>query len=273
MQKAHTRQPRNDRQMFLREYDWIVRASHAESHDPEPMENLIIGVEGALTNESFKDDFRVAECYRASHVVALQPGKHYQVDLGGDFDTLLRIEDDRYKSLLFNDDIWGGPERVSNSRIVFSPDREAAYRLVVSSNVSRATGNYRLSMKEVVPAGSPITLHDTLTVSDLNSNGNYYKRHTVELQTDLSTRIVLQSQSFDTFVELRNADGETSFGWNATMTHDNPRLSRLDMTPAYSGMFRIYVSSPKTNVLGSYDVTAQQFRHIANTWNKIDDSQ
>jgi hypothetical protein len=84
------------------------------------------------------------KCYCQVREFKMMPGKTYTLDLESEeFDAYLRIELDEKK--LAEDDDGGG---FMNSRIVFTPEKEATYRLVITTCDPGQSGGYRLSIRE-----------------------------------------------------------------------------------------------------------------------------
>ena len=75
-------------------------------------------------------------------------GKTYMIDMSSaQFDTYLRLEDDKGEVLAKNDSI--SPENL-NSRIIFNCKQEGSYRIVATSFKQRGTGSYLLTIREFV---------------------------------------------------------------------------------------------------------------------------
>ncbi len=89
--------------------------------------------------------------------VALQQGSVYQVDLHSKaFDAFLRLEDAAGQPLAFDDDGGG----YLNSRIVFACPATGTYRLIATSFVAGATGDFTLTAQAnkgaVLPPATPV---------------------------------------------------------------------------------------------------------------------
>ena len=270
MRRAHELEPSKTRELFIREFEWTVQTSEREMQPPLDRKDLETGISGQLTDTHPFDFFRRANCYRASYAVPLKAKQSYQLDLTGDFDTLLRVEDDRYKPLLFNDDLRDYPKRIVASRLIFTPPRDGVYRLVVTSFEPLTTGKYTLKLASVVPDGPPTILRGSLTQANSNAKGKLYQTHTIELTGDQPATVVLESQDFDTFVGVLDASGKKYLGWNTSMTHENLRHSRVDLTPAENGRYRVYVSSAQPDKTGSYLVTIQRYGRPLGTLRRAD---
>jgi serine/threonine-protein kinase len=86
-----------------------------------------------------------------AHTVKLQAGKIVIIDMESpQFDTYLRLEDDRGKILAENDDI--SPDNL-NSRLVFTVARDGAYRIIATSYQQRGQGDYTLTIRELKASG------------------------------------------------------------------------------------------------------------------------
>jgi tetratricopeptide (TPR) repeat protein len=80
------------------------------------------------------------------HKLKMAAGKTYILDLeSSEFDTLLRLEDEKGKLLAENDDI--SPDNL-NSRLTFTPKQDGVYRVVATSFVQRGRGAYTLRIRE-----------------------------------------------------------------------------------------------------------------------------
>jgi serine protease Do len=103
---------------------------------------LVLQEEGQLTTKEPFDKVR-KECFYKVHTFKMVPGSTYTLDLESiDFDSYLRLEDPAGKQLAEDDDSAGK----LNSRIVFTPEKEAVYRLIVTTCDPDQYGNYRLSI-------------------------------------------------------------------------------------------------------------------------------
>jgi tetratricopeptide (TPR) repeat protein/tRNA A-37 threonylcarbamoyl transferase component Bud32 len=81
------------------------------------------------------------------HEVKLQAGQTYIFDLESTaFDAFLRLEDARGQKLAENDDLEPGV--ILNSRIVFRPLQDGAYRLVATSFQGQGVGAYVVRVRE-----------------------------------------------------------------------------------------------------------------------------
>lgn len=76
------------------------------------------------------------------HLLKLDAGRSYQIDLQAQFDTYLRIEDQAGNELASDDD--GGDNL--NSQLIFRPTRSGTYRIIATSFGGGATGPYRLTL-------------------------------------------------------------------------------------------------------------------------------
>jgi hypothetical protein len=196
--------------------------------------------------------------YRASHLVRLQKGRCYQIDLTGDFDTYLRIEDGRFNSILFNDDVRY-PDNL-HSRLVFVPAKDDLYRLVATTYKPATTGAYQLRVTEVAALKPTVVFRDKLTAKDqTHDKGKFYKWHPVALQAEHPYRITLESPDFNTLVRLCELTTKRAFVQNTVMTPGKSRYSRIDFAPRVSGAYHVLVSSTSPGVTGEYTLTVQGY--------------
>jgi serine/threonine-protein kinase len=216
---------------------------------------------GKLTRDDPLDTFPLTrKSHHRVHLLVLPGGKSYQVDLTGDFDTFLRLEDAARNLLLYNDDVSSPDNR--NSRVVFESPINSVYRFVVTSLKPGATGPYTLKVREAVPAGPPQVIEGKLTDQSKNINGKYVERHKVELQADLAYVIVCQSPEFDTQMVLGNATGQQVLA-QAMMLNGKRQSSRIDYTPGQTGPYQIFLSSTQPGRTGAYTVRIQGYKLAA----------
>jgi serine/threonine protein kinase/tetratricopeptide (TPR) repeat protein len=79
--------------------------------------------------------------------VKLQAGKMYVIDLESTtFDPVLRLVDDKGKTLAENDGIEPGV--ILTARLIFNPTTNGVYRLVVAAHLGQGTGAYVLRIRE-----------------------------------------------------------------------------------------------------------------------------
>jgi tetratricopeptide (TPR) repeat protein len=83
------------------------------------------------------------------HPIKMTASKTYVIDMESpQFDTYLRLEDDKGKVLAENDDI--SPQNL-NSRIIFTAPKDGTYRIVATSFEHRGSGAYTLTIREFTP--------------------------------------------------------------------------------------------------------------------------
>jgi len=213
--------------------------------------------EGRLTVDDPLDSFPLTQkSYCKVEKVDLDADKVYQIDLHGEFDTYLRVEDSAKKTLMHNDD--AGPPTNLNSRLLFAPPRKDAYRLLVTSFNERETGAYTLQLREAEKAGEPTIVQEKLAKTDKNNQGRFFKSHPVKLSAGRPYKIELQSREFDTLLVLIGP-AEKTLTDNNGMATGNSRASRIDFTPELDGMFTLIATSVNPGELGAYTLTVQGF--------------
>ncbi len=258
MRRAHELKPTPVRAAFIKEFQWIAGLQQREPQQPVDWRTLEKGVAGELTAQHPRDIWRADNGgLRASHLVAFQGGRSYQVDLAGDFDTILRVEDALYRTIQFNDDVRF-PD-VLDSRLLFTPERGGAFRVVATAFKPKTTGRYELRIREAVPVGAAQRLHGELAASDKRDKGRHYQYHTLRLTGDQPYVVALESPDFDTRIRLFDADVKKALGQNDWQFHENRRLSRLHVTPAETASHILMVSSVTPEAVGNYAVTVQRY--------------
>jgi tetratricopeptide (TPR) repeat protein len=91
-------------------------------------------------------DTKLATSRSVTYKVRLQAGTRYQIDLrSADFDTYLRVADEKGREKAYDDDSGGD----LNSRLVFAPAETADYRLIVTSFEPNQTGAFVLAIEEL----------------------------------------------------------------------------------------------------------------------------
>jgi serine/threonine-protein kinase len=199
---------------------------------------------------------------RKSHALELKAGKSYQLDLrANEFDPILRIETSDWKPLVSNDDVC--PPSDLNSRLVFTPQRDGVYRLVVNSFVrsgepKKINGAYDLQLREVRPTG-PAKLFEGELHSRTDATGKFSREHPVDLPEAIPYVFELHSQRFDTYLRLRDASGKIIV-YNDDMAPGNIHASRIDFTPARPGTFVLEVTSYYPGETGPYTLSVQGYR-------------
>jgi hypothetical protein len=112
---------------------------------------LVLEENGVLTDQDAKDKIRddmakrkvTKACVFKLHTIKMVPGSTYTIDLQSiDFDAYLRLEDPSGKQVAEDDDGAGS----LNSRIVYTPQSEGEYRIIVTTCDPDQSGAYRLAV-------------------------------------------------------------------------------------------------------------------------------
>jgi hypothetical protein len=217
-------------------------------------------VQGNLTKDDPLDSFPLTQkSHHKVHTAPFEAGQPYLIDLKGDFDTFLRIEDAQKKTLLFNDDVRL-PDDL-NSRLVFIPPQKGVYRLVVTSFKPGDTGSYTLNIQKAVKVGKPELVEDKLQETDKKNQGKFFKMHKLPLKGGSPYTIELESRAFDTFLVLLDGAGKQFLANNDGIAPGNTQMSRIDFTAKSDATFTIVVTSFRQGETGAYRLTVQ--RHEA----------
>jgi hypothetical protein len=241
-----------------------VRTTAKKTAPPPTKAELGQVFTGTLTREDPIDSSPLArKGHHKIHTIALEAGQPYLIDLQGDFDTWMRIENSEKKTLLFNDDVHPDPDAMPgdglNSRMVFIPTKKDTFRLVVTSFDAGATGAYTLSFRKAAEVGEPVLIKDQLQKSDKkNKQGQFLKFHKLKLKRGSPYTIELESADFDTILGLIDREG-TALVNNAGITPGNKRLSRIDFTPKVDAEFHLMVTTRAPGDVGAYTLTIRQY--------------
>ncbi|MGF1579028.1 MAG: hypothetical protein ACFCD0_06660 [Gemmataceae bacterium] len=103
----------------------------------------VLDYKGKLTKTATFDRRKKRSYFRV-HTLKLRADSIYTIDLTGDFDTYLRVENLANVELDNDDD--GGEK--TNSRLTFRPARDEQYHIIVTSYSDRVTGDYNLVVRE-----------------------------------------------------------------------------------------------------------------------------
>ena len=160
--------------------------------------------------------------------------------------------------IVCNDDVRLFPTQVFASRLVFTPEQDGVYRLVITSQTGKV-GKYSLQATEVVPEGPPLEFRGELVKNDKNNDGNFFHWRQIDMVGGRPYVIVLASEDFDTSVGLMHGTENKFVSFWEKMDHGNPRLTRLHVTPATSGPYRVYVTTLRRQQIGAYHVTVQGY--------------
>jgi hypothetical protein len=140
----------------------------AEKAPAAKREEKALPINDRLTRDLPMDRVR-KRSYHKVHLFRMEAGTTYTIDLiSREFDAYLRVEDSSEKGLAEDDDSGGN----QNSRIFFTAPRTDTYRLVATTFVDGASGEYTLIIQpgRVVglPAPGPLTapaLYGDLTIT------------------------------------------------------------------------------------------------------------
>lgn len=254
--------------------EWLRCCDVVEKEKSQEIELIpAAGIKGILSTDDpsdpfvFKDFFfRSKATHRKTHRVELRKGKSYQIDLESDskgkYDPILRIENDEWGALVANDDQRFNIEL--NSRIVYTPEKDGIFRLVVNSYHADRVGAYRLKVREVRPFGPANETLGQLTRSSDSEFGKYYQRHPISLTAGLPYVIELDSDSLDAQLLLLDGEGR-ELAWHDDIAPGDPHTSRIDYTPAENGKaentkYFLKVSSVRQGDTGHYRLRVQGFK-------------
>ncbi len=214
----------------------LVDDKRPPEKDQNKREPIVLN--GTLTREDPLENGKFSKI----HLIPLESGQPYLIDLEGTFDTFLRVEDADKRILHFNDDEC--PATVLNSRLVFIPAKKDTYRLVVTSFKPQETGAYVLSIQEAVKSDDATIIKGRL--------GGAPAVHPVKLVSGRPCTVELTSPNFDASFLFGTG------GQFLTQAAAPPGGSaRLDFTPTAAGDFAITVGRP--GQAGAYTLSIQRY--------------
>jgi serine/threonine protein kinase len=228
----------------------------------EPATPILPGqlVKGKLAPEDQTESFILTrKSHRKVHVADLEAGQSYLIDLKGDFNTFLRVEDSKKKPLLYNDDVCPLDPDGLDSRIVFTPSKKGAYRIIATSIKAGATGSYSLQIREAVPVGKPDVRKGQLTKTDPTVKDRFVAEHKVKLLGGCPYTIELESEEFKTYLFLLDPTGKKVVTRNDGIAPGKTQLSRIDFTPKADDSFILAVTTLRPAETGSYTLTIRRY--------------
>jgi serine/threonine protein kinase/tetratricopeptide (TPR) repeat protein len=239
----------------------IIELSKAESHESVAQERIRKGIQGVLGKEDPLDVFpQTMKSYRQSHAVQLKAGQSYQVDLTGDFDVFLRVEDANYLTLAINDDVT--PPNNRDARLVLTPAKDGLYRLIVTSFKPAETGKYALSVSEVKQADSGRIISGEIKAGDNPLAGRFRHIHRVELVAGRPYILEVESPRFIGIVGLADPAAKALLV-QSNFRSEYLRGARIDFTPMRSGTYQVVVTTNQPGEIGTYSLRIQGYEPAA----------
>jgi peroxiredoxin len=117
----------------------------------------ILKIEERLSADDPMDKVRNAHC--KIHAVKFKAGRIYTIDMvSSEFDSYLRLEDDKGSQLAEDDDGGGN----LNARIEFTCTKDGDYKVICTAFALEGMGNFTLTVKEAVSTAKLVTSHQTL---------------------------------------------------------------------------------------------------------------
>lgn len=198
------------------------------------------------------------ERYRKVYSVPLSSGKTYQVDVTGEFDTVLRVEDSQQKDSVQNDDVNALVPNL-NSRLIFSPTKDDSYRLIVTSFKAGVIGKFTLKIQDVAKVGKEVAIKGELTAKDEKYLNGHSHKHKIQLEAGRPYTIELESEKYGTRLLLFDPTGTKQAAKNEGISPTNYRLSRIDFTPQVTATYVILVTSYDAGKTGPYTLRVQGY--------------
>ncbi|MDB9314260.1 trypsin-like peptidase domain-containing protein [Spirulina sp. CS-785/01] len=156
------------------------------------------------------------------------------------------------------DDDGGGGR---NARIVATLPLSGTYLLMANSYTRGETGNYQLQARAnstASPSATGVLLQQEGFLGTQNlrlPDGSFYEEYRFEGRAGQSVTLTLESQEFDTYLILLNAQGD-KLAENDDVTDGNTN-SRLTVNLPRTGVYRVLVNSYQQGERGRYRLTVR----------------
>lgn len=223
----------------------------AQTEQPEkvsvPIKPVSMLIEGWLDNKHIDSQPERSRRFAQFHSVNLKAGQSYLIDVIGEYDTWLRIEDDQHKPLLRNDDTCARTD--TDARILFEPTYTGQHHLVVSKGeISNHRGRYFISIRKMKKAGPAKLIQGNLT--------KWSSTHSLPLNAHQPCTLELTSHDFNARLSLV---GKEFMGSDNTFTSENGSTCRLDVTPQFTGNHEVVIDALKSGQTGTYTLKVQPY--------------
>jgi hypothetical protein len=181
-----------------------------------------------------------------------------RIDVTGDFNTLLRIEDSQKNELVQNDAVNALAANL-NARLVFVPAKDDSYRLIVTSFKAGVAGKYTLKVQDVARVGKEEVIKGELTGKDEKYQDAFAHKHKIQMEAGQPYTIELDNAQYDTRLVLFDPTGKIIAAQNDGISPSNLRLARIDFTPQMTAAYVILVTSYDPGKTGPYRLRVQGY--------------
>ncbi|NEO27224.1 MAG: serine protease, partial [Kamptonema sp. SIO4C4] len=148
-----------------------------------------------------------------------------------------------------------------NARIVATLPLSGTYVLMANSYARGETGTYQLQAQAnstTSPSATGVLLEQEGFLGAENArlpDGSFYEEYRFQGEAGQSVTLTLESQEFDTYLILLNAQGD-KLAENDDMTQESTN-SRLTVNLPRTGVYRVLVNSYQRGERGRYRLTVQ----------------
>ena len=189
-------------------------------------------------------------------------GQTVQIDLmSADFDAYLYLKDQNGQTLAHDDDSGGG----HNSRIIQTLPYTGVYQVYANTLSRGETGSFTLQLRagtaqvaeggvaQQIPIGTTVT--GELSSSDPTlTDGSHYKLFTFQGTAGQSVQIDLTSSAFDSYLYLREQNGQA-------IAHDDDGggglNARIVQQLPYTGTYQIVANTLQSGQFGAFTLQLQ----------------
>jgi hypothetical protein len=203
------------------------------------------------------------ECFHKVHKLEFKAGETYQIDLTGDFNPCLYLEDP-LGNVLGSDNSSGG---ANNSRLYFQPATTDTYRLIATSRDVNATGSYTLNISDspfdtvgpgvkkiigpagiVPPGGVPVNPKQpgkkkkVNRDNDINVKGELEPaKHTIKLNAGKPYVITVQTKEFRPSLRIYDKNGRLMSSRTGGVAKGMEYNLTVDWTPPTTDNFDLHL--------------------------------
>ena len=188
-----------------------------------------------------------------AYTIDLEAGEELDLTMqSSDFDAYLHLEDDNGNIVGEDDDSAGG----SNANLVLIAPTTATYRVIANTFSEGEYGEYVLAVRRTTPDNVDGIYSGVLNPVDGKSlSTNSYPTHTIEAQSGELLDIQLTSGTFDTYMEVKDSNGNVVGEDDDGASGTNSRLT----LPIHSaGTYTVIVRSFDDNESGPYTLTVRR---------------
>ncbi|MBP0020254.1 MAG: tetratricopeptide repeat protein, partial [Cyanobacteria bacterium SBLK] len=210
-----------------------------------------VEIEGTLDDKS---EVSALDSYYNYHVFEGKAGDQIAIDLTSkDFDAYLLLWTAEEEFVALNDDGGQG----SNARIVTTLPTSGTYRIQVltPAHSTSTTGNYTLTIQTINAPDSLGGIGKLDENSEVFEDKTYYNRHRIEGRGGESIAIELNSEEFDTYLILRDPEGNILAENNDRIEYgESVDNAGIVLTLPTTGIYEVIAKADAVEAGGTYQL-------------------